>query len=306
MTVPYTLYANTSDDPTWREWANAAPPPGGGGDPGGGGSTLPYFGYALDTNADFTSMCNSVGQMLVRRTYNTPTTGVPTSFSTSSAKNDASLGASISYLSIRPDINDTASGALDSKLAAFAASCPAGTIVSWWPEGEGNRFGFSATTWKQGLKRSYQAMKNANPNLLIGPCWMTYSFTPGTHGYPLDNWFIPPLSATADFVAWDGYNDFTGSQWQSFQQVMAPGVQWVRDRSDLPIYVAEAGTIADPAITSRRGQWWTDAWTYAASVPMPIVCGWQGDAKPQYDVFPNDAPALNAIAGVNNLAKVGR
>ena len=231
---------------------------------------------------------------------------MPTSYSTSAAKNDRALGATTSYFSIKPSIPDTTSGALDSKLAALAASCPAGTYFSWWPEGEARRHGNNPTQFRQGLRRVYQVMKAANPSIFIGPCFMTYTLTAAAAN-DITQWFIAPIEQSADFISWDGYNEGTGgSSWTSFQQVMSAAEAWTRNNSELPVIIGETGSNADPNNSARRGQWWTDAWFHAVAQGYPLLCGWQGDSVPGYTVFPNDSAALAAISSINTQSKVGR
>lgn len=285
----------------WQRQGDPIPPPP-------GSVTVPYIGFTTDSSAQFTGMCGQVGQLLTWRTYNNLATGVPASWSVSAAKNDPALGVQISYLSIKTDMTAAASGGLDAALTAFAKTMPAGAYLSWWPEGEAGRHnggsGYPAATFAAALKRVYQVMKSANSQINVGPCYMTYSLTSG-HGFPLDNWYNGELADSGDFISWDGYNE-TVSGWKSFEQIMAPAVAWSRARSDLPILVAETGSVADPSNAGRRKAWWQGVYDYATTIGMPIVCGWQGGAFPQYDVYPGDVAALSAISTLNTDTKAAR
>lgn len=281
----------------WQRQGDPIPPPP-------RSVTVPYIGFTTDTAAQFTGLCGQVGQLLTRRTYNNLADGVPASWSVSAAKNDVSLGVQFSWLSIKTDPAATASGSLDAQLAAFAMSMPAGAYLSWYPEGEAKRHGNNPSAFKTALRRVYQVMKAANSTIFVGPCFMTYTLTAAAAN-DITQWFIDPITDSGDFISWDGYNESV-SGWQPFADIFAPAVAWSRARSNLPILVAETGTIADPANAGRRQQWWQGVYDYAATIGMPIVCGWQGAAFPQYDVYPGDVAALTAISTLNSTTKAAR
>lgn len=263
----------------------------------------PIIGWSvMGAKSTFTGFCQRVGQILCFHNYDSPNDGVPSSYSASAVGDAASLGATVAYMSIRPDIAQTASGALDAQLTALAKTIPAGTYFSWWAEGEASRFGHNKTDFRNGLKRVYQVMKAANPGMLIGPCFMTYSLTSGS-GFPLDDWILSPITDSADFISWDGYNS-NASKWTSFQSIMAPAVEWTKSRADIPIVIGETNSVEDPSDPNHRGQWWTDAWAWAKTQDIPLFCGWQGPAVPQYDIYPSDTAALNAVQAANADSKI--
>lgn len=270
-----------------------------------GDVTVPYLGFAQDTVDRFSGMSGVVGGLLVRRSYNGLADGVPSSWSASAAKDDAALGVQISYLSIKTDPAATARGDFDAKLNAFAKTVPAGSYLTWYPEGEAKRHGNDPAAFRQALQRVYQVVKAANSQVFVGPCFMTYTLTAAANN-DITQWFVPPLNASGDFVAWDGYNE-AATNWLTFRQVFTDAVAWTRANSDLPFVVAETNTVADPANLPRRSQWWAGVYDYAVTVGMPIVSGWQGAAFPQYDVYqPDDVDALAAISTLNAQTKAAR
>lgn len=297
MPTRYTVYRASGAG--WAPYTTSQTPPS--------QISVPYFGFAADSDSDWSGLSAAVGGILVSRTYNTPADGVPVSYSASSAKHDAARGASISSISIRPAIADTASGALDAAISAFARSCPAGTWITYWPEIDAiTRFSTPASQAVPAYQRFYNVAKSANPSCWYGPCYMTFTWSSSASGYPPSQWFTTSDGGfiSGDFIGLDGYNQGTGSSWQSFADVFSPAVTWLKARTSIPIVVCETGTVADPANSFRRGDWWAGVFAQAQAWGMPLVCGWQGSAVPQYTIFnPSDSAALSAISTLNAASK---
>lgn len=296
MPTRYTVYKASGAG--WAPYTTSQTPPG--------QTAVPYFGFAADSDSDWSGLSAAVGGILVSRTYNTPSVGVPSSYGASSAKHDAARGAAISSISIRPSIADTASGALDAAITAFVQSCPAGTWITYWAEIDAiTRFGTPASQAVAAYQRFYNVAKSANPSCRYGPCYMTFTWTTAASGYPPSQWFTLADGSfiSADFIGLDGYNE-KASNWQTFAQVFSPAVTWIQARTEIPIVVCETGTVADPADSFRRGDWWAGVFAQAQAWGMPLVCGWQGASVPQYTIFnPNDSAALSAISTLNAASK---
>lgn len=270
-------------------------------------TTVPLFGFATDDDDDWRGLSAAVGGLVVSRTYNPPGKGVPASYTASSASRDAARGATISSVSIRPDVADTAAGRLDAKITAFVQSCPPGTWVTFWAEADRivdthvNPAQFVAA-WQ----RFYAVAHAANSLCFYGPCLMSYTWTTAASGYPPGQWLLTADGSfiDADFIGLDGYNNDTGPKWRTFRDVFSAPVTWIAARSDIPPAVMETGSVADPADGSRRGTWWDGVFDQAKAWRMPMVLGWQGSGVPKYKIYnPDDDAALAAIGRLNAASK---
>ena len=88
-------------------------------------------------------------------------------------------------ISIKPDIGELLSGALDEPLRAFAALVPAGAMVTCWHEGETAGNGLSAGQVLALHDRSRRIFKAASPHCRYGQIVSCYTATRASGHYPL-------------------------------------------------------------------------------------------------------------------------
>ena len=209
-------------------------------------------------------------------------------------------GASVSIPSIKPNVANTLSGALDSYFDQLALDLPDGTIVSIWHEPE-NDFvaanGLSQADYKAVQARAIPRMRAVRPNLKFA-CILTIGAFEGgkigTSWIPFDGSGDPYV----DMVCVDVYNGFgVGTRpWKSFQERVEPTFLAQMVPTGIPYGATEVGTRADPADLTRRATWITQGWTYAKQANFTNWCYWsQGDY-----VLTGDANTLAAWTSVVN------
>jgi hypothetical protein len=130
----------------------------------------------------------------------------------------------------------------------------------------------------------------------------------------LDHWAYPPkgLDPGAGEVDAYGVDAFdrpycTPERWRSLASLASGALGYARARR-IPLYITEAGTVADPSDASRRAQWIADAGTWiAAHRTIRAVAYWNGEdggCDYRLNADPAAMAALSSImAGANRPAE---
>jgi len=110
----------------------------------------------------------------------------------------------VSWHSVKPSIANTASGALDSQITAWAQSIPLShkCILTFQHEMENPSKGNNPTQFRTAFARFYDLVKAVRPDFQIGPVYMSWTFNPQSGRNPDDWW---PGDTHADFIGVDTY-----------------------------------------------------------------------------------------------------
>lgn len=205
--------------------------------------------------SSFDAANSSIGPLQMRRSFNST---LPTSFATSSAKDDATQGHG-SFVSWKPpggDFVGAAAGKYDTAVTAWAKTVPAtGVYATAYHEPENDMTGPQFVAMQRHL---YTVVKRANPTIHWGPVYMSY-------------WWQPTrLAGKGGAQAWwvgSGYADFTAVDTYS-ATVLALNVDpefmsWYNFMLDKSVpmliaeygqYVVKPGTVANPTMQAKRAQ----------------------------------------------------
>ncbi len=151
---------------------------------------LPVFGADSAGNAGPWAAVNSaIGPLYGVRGYNTPAVGVPAAWPGPDVGTiPGTVPPAGTIISIRPDIGQVLSGSLDTALAAFFATVPAGACVTAWHESEigGQKAGYSQAQVIAMHTRMYGLFNaNAPAAASYGQIVASVSAFSGSYGYPL-------------------------------------------------------------------------------------------------------------------------
>lgn len=158
----------------------------------------------INSTAQWTARCTAVGQMGIRRSYDS---GINTNFTAGPAAPTVGLGI-VNYTSVRPGtIATLASGGQDANVIALAQSIPATEYVLLSAFHEPEDDGVSAATWVTAQQRFYDLVKAnvANPaRVLVGPTLQGFTFNTASRN-PQD-WNVG--AAHCDFYGVDFYQPY--------------------------------------------------------------------------------------------------
>jgi len=160
------------------------------------GSGIAGIDVFNESNAD-------IGPLVYRRSFDS---GLPSSFQSSAARDDAANGYR-SFVSWKPPNGDyvgAAQGRYDAQVIAWAESVPdTGVYATSFHEPENDMTGPQFVALQRHL---YTVVKAANPSIQWGPVYMSYWWDEGTSHYigDKDAWW--PGNNYADFTAVDTYS----------------------------------------------------------------------------------------------------
>lgn len=203
--------------------------------------------------------------------------------------------AKLPVISIKPDIGELLSGALDAQLSAFAALVPAGAMVTCWHEGETAGNGLSAGQVRALHARSRRIFKAASPHCRYGQIVSCYTATRASGHYPLGQWMAPGL----DFYGLDGYQAAASHTAASVFGTAASQIS--RALGPVQLAVTECNSV----IPASRPKWFMDTWSWAqAHGCLTYFTFWYGagTATP-YAWLPDDSATISALAGINAASK---
>lgn len=241
-----------------------------------------------------------VGPMTVRRSYESESTGIPTSWAASEASIDVGLRASVH--SVRPPITQFLAGSFDTKLRSFLRSIPDDGMPKFligWHEADSKvrRGEYTRSQWLAAIKRFADIVhEEAVPNCYVTPCFTGWLWLDPakTAGQP-EQWWQPDVY---DVLSVDYYNDVPSVM---FDQVVAyaaaHGIPWA---------VAETGWTTPDTKAARIIQTADYCATHAAGGwPSAVFMAWFDsdvgfDASVAADAF-TPTSAADAIAAANTV-----
>lgn len=246
-------------------------------------ATTPVCG--TNREAPWATVSSATGGLAGYRGYNTAATGIPTSWpGPGSAPIPA--GATLSAISIKPDIDAVLSGSLDDALTAFARLVPAGAMITCWAEGERANEEHTASQIVGLHEHVYPIFKAASPNCLYGQTVTTYSATNGR----LTSFVVPGL----DYYGLDCYpvsdtDTPAANLGAAVSQIEAAGASG-------PWAIMELNS--QPG---NRADWFNSAWAWAKSVnALTFLTYWGADP---YAWDPSDTETIDALTAINTESK---
>jgi hypothetical protein len=178
----------------------------------------------------------------IRRSYEST---IPASFAESSAGDDPANGLT-SFLSVKPpdrpgtnspDVEGTARGDYDGRIATFCASVPSGTYLTMFHEPEGDMTGVQYVAM---FTRFYDVCKSAQPDAKIGYVAGGFQWRPASQRTAVpDAWWMG--ADHVDFLAIDAYiNDPAGAHILPELPTFARWYAWATTKHK-PIVLSEFG-----------------------------------------------------------------
>ena len=137
----------------------------------------PGCGVNKGSGGTWQAVSAATGGLIGYRGYDTPAQGTPASWPGPGAS-PLPEAASLQVISIKPNINEVLSGALDDQLRAFARSVPAGAMVTCWHEGEAAGNGYTTAQILSLHARCYPIFKAASPGCRYGQIVTCYTASP--------------------------------------------------------------------------------------------------------------------------------
>lgn len=205
----------------------------------------------LNHSSAYQAISGAVGGLPGVRTYGTPGKGIPAAYPGTS---DGALpaGAHPVVVSLKPDIPSFIQGAQDAAFSQYVRSCPDGTMLTLWHEGERANEGHAGQQIRNLHERAYGLVKAARPGVKYGQTVTCYSAVTGhISGY---------MANGMDFYGLDGYASASGDTAASIF-----GTALSQIRADLP----KGATVA-PAIlevnsfkAGLRPAFFRDTWAWA-------------------------------------------
>ena len=201
----------------------------------------------------FRQAASQLGPLTVRRSFDS---GLPRSFATSAARNDAAAGVRsfVSWKPPRGDFRGAAEGKYDSQVTAWAQSVPrTGVYATSFHEPENN---MTAAEFVALQRHLYAVVKAANPTIQWGPVYMAYWWDPAAPrhyvGKPAEWW------PGSDFAGldWYGPNPHPMTESASFDNWYS-----TMEPTGVPLFITEYGQYAqgngearDPAKDRERAR----------------------------------------------------
>jgi hypothetical protein len=220
--------------------------------------------------SDFATANTNYGPLAARRSYQGASATYPASFAACNAHIDWNATTMrsnyVSVFSMKPDIDDAATSALDADLENFLESIPVNhrALLTIWHEGDGKvrSNAFTKTEWQNAVGHFLERVVNfGSPNICGGVILEAYQPHSGTDYEDMipTSWHT---DTTLDWFGVDGYSDLgsKGNVWD-----------WAIDYSqsyDVPWGVAESGVKSG----SVTGNWMSDQVSYCKMNDAEFFC----------------------------------
>jgi hypothetical protein len=178
---------------------------------------------------------------------------MPSSISSTPAATDAANGI-VTFMSVKPSDNNpttVTNGGNDTLITSLAASLPSGSYLTCFHEPENDMAG---TTFVPMFQHFYTVAKAANPNILVGPVYMTYQWTSGMSSTATpDDWWVG--SSYADFMATDTYvMDYQTAQSMQYDPAHQRWHTWAKTKNK-PLIITETSVQFNSATTGYIGHY---------------------------------------------------
>jgi len=153
------------------------------------------------TQAQVTSFESTVGQQIhVYRSYDS---GFPATWQQGAASWHPDRF--VSWHSLKPNVANTASGALDTQLETWVGSIPAThrCMLTFQHEPENPSKGINPAQWRTAFRRFYDIVKGIRPDIQVGPILMGWTYDTASGRDPDGDW--NPGADKVDFYGIDDY-----------------------------------------------------------------------------------------------------
>lgn len=235
------------------------------------GAAVTAYPHTSHTQAqEFAAHQAACGPMGIHRQYD-GAPGMPSSWSATAAGATVYTGWEDrwTWTSVKPNVTNVISGALDGVIAAWLASIPAAKpgikrMITCWHEPEAKVPGtFSADQWKACVYHFGELVRDAGrSDLLYGPIFMS-KFTLATVQTLWDSPAAGDLNDVIDFVGWDPYNEDSSNTPKTYGTAQAgmAGMEyyftdltvWTQQHAPgKPVAIGETSFQPDEANLSRR------------------------------------------------------
>jgi hypothetical protein len=256
----------------------------------------PGCGVNKGSGGTWQAVSAATGGLVGYRGYDTPAQGTPAAWPGPGAS-PLPEAASLQVISIKPNINEVLSGALDDQLRAFARSVPAGAMVTCWHEGEAAGNGYTTAQILSLHARCYPIFKAASPGCRYGQIVTCYTASRPSGHYPLGQWMAPGL----DFYGLDGYQPASS---HTVASVFGVAADQIRARlGNVPLAVTECNSAVQPG----RAEWFHDSWAWAqANKCLTYFTFWDpAGSGSAYEWLPDDVAAIAALSAINATSRAG-
>lgn len=226
------------------------------------------------------------GPLTAFRGYDSPKTGVPSSWPGASA-GPIPPGV-LPIVSLNLPVGTVLDGTLDAALTSWAAQVPAGALVTVGAEDERGALPWLPVQIRALHARCYQLIKRASPDCLYGQIVTTYTATPASAHYPLAT-SSDPRWVQAD-LDWYGLDAYQTSPTDTPAANLGAAIAQMRLAGAAgPWVVTETNTHY-----GDRAGWFTACWEYAREIGALAVCSFWGDAPYAWDA--GDTATIRALA----------
>jgi len=245
-------------------------------------TTLHITEPAVGTNKGaWAALQTATGPLRAYRGFVPPNVGVPPSWPGNGAA-PIPAGNILPIVSLNLDVPQVLAGALDSQLAAYAATVPAGALLSVGAEDEAGRYAYTPVQIRGVHAHCYKIFKRANPGLRYGQVVTTYTSNPASAHYPLATDTDPRWVAGG--LDWYGLDVYAFSSTDTAEANINGAIKQMRLAGATgPWVIAETNTSH-----GNRATWFREVYGYARKIGALAVCSYWGAAPYAWDSSDTD------------------
>ncbi|MGO9298158.1 MAG: hypothetical protein ACLP52_30490 [Streptosporangiaceae bacterium] len=248
----------------------------------------PIFGV---NDTSWPEISAAAGGVTGWRAYAPPSAGVPRRWP-GTHSGPVPAGVQTPVVSIKPDVSQVISGALDARLAAYFSLVPPGAWVTCWHEGEKPGLHFSREQIQRLHARVYSVFRAHAPRTaLYGQIFSTYAATRPSSPQALGPWVAPGL----DFYGLDGYQYEPG---ETVEQVLAePAAQITAVVPGARLAITETNTSF-----GQQARWFAEAFGLATRQGWLAMFPFFGSGR-NYPWHPADLALVAGLRVINQESK---
>lgn len=196
------------------------------------------------TQTNFNTLETAIGDITVYRSYDS---GFPSTWQNSNAS--WVPDRVVSWHSLKPNVAQTASGALDTQLNTWISSIPTShqCMLTFQHEMENPGKNINPAEFRPAFARFYDLVKAIRPDILVGIIYMSWTFNPQSGRNWLDWW---PGDTKTDFIGVDTYETYAAP-------VFGSGTTWYPGPEAAYVTACEHGAARGipPAIGEFKAGW---------------------------------------------------